>query len=260
MKRIESSAELYDGINKILTKSSAICTNFFLSQDEVESAVEKRQLYVHLTDSGVLIYRRREIYCRTYFYLADPSNPSIGQPDFPAVLEIPFKERDIDAKKAIAGFAGAGFAPLFSRIRMTRRASEPDGETDGIMTAGSDQLAKLQGLFRENFHPYAGCVPAEDELACEIADGHILTDDKTSGLLHFTVSRTGTELRHLAVAENMRKCGIGGRLVHAYLSGWGEKKSTVWVRDDNEPAIRLYEKYGYKADGMKSAVLIYDKH
>lgn len=54
----------------------------------------------------------------------------------------------------------------------------------------------------------------------------------------------------------MRNRGIGGALVRAYLSRYGEKKSTVWVREDNAPAIRTYEKYGYKADGMKSAVLI----
>ena len=122
------------------------------------------------------------------------------------------------------------------------------------------KLTKLKELFRENFHPYAGCIPLDGELAAEIDEGHILTDDSVSGLLHFTLSRTGSELRHLAVAEQMRKNGIGGRLVRAYLNGWGSKKSTVWVRDDNEPAIRLYEAYGYKADGMKSAVLIYDKH
>lgn len=143
---------------------------------------------------------------------------------------------------------------------MTRRGCETVGDTDGIMTAGAEQMMKLKELFRENFHPYAGCIPSDDELSAEIAEGHILTDDRVSGLLHFTLSRTGSELRHLAVAENMRQKGTGGRLVRAYLNGWGGKKSTVWVREDNEPAIRLYEKYGFKADGMKSAVLTYDKH
>ncbi|MBQ2727269.1 MAG: GNAT family N-acetyltransferase [Clostridia bacterium] len=256
MKRIESSGELYDGINKILAKSSSVCTNFFLPQEETERSLASGDLFVHHTDSGILIYRRRETYYRTYFYLADPEHPEMEPPDLPAVLEIPYRDRDTTAKNAVCGFAETGFATLFHRFRMTRRGSEPDG-LGTIIPARPDQLDTLMTLFRENFHPYAGCIPTEKELADEIAAGHILTDMNASGLLHFTKSRTGSELRHLAVAQSMRNRGIAGGLVQTYLSLCGSKKSTVWVREDNEPAIRTYEKSGYKADGMKSAVLIY---
>ena len=259
MKRIESSGELYDGINKILAKSSSVCTNFFLPQEETEKSLANGDLFVHLTDSGILIYRRRETYYRTYFYLADPEHPVIGEPDLPAVLEIPYRDRDMTAKNAVCGFAETGFTPLFYRIRMTRRGSETDGQP-AVISARPEQSDALKVLFRENFHPYAGCIPNEKELTDEIAAGHILTDMNTSGLLHFTESRTGSELRHLAVAQSMRNRGIAGGLVQTYLSLCGNKKSTVWVREDNEPAIRTYEKFGYKADGMKSAVLIYENN
>lgn len=259
MRRIESSGELYGGINKILVKASSVCTNFFLPQEEAEKSLAAGELFMHLTDSGILIYRRREDYYRTYFYLADPEHPDRGTPDLPAVLEIPYRDRDTAAKNAVCGFAQAGFTPLFHRIRMTRKGSETDGQGT-MISAHPDQLDTLTALFRENFHPYAGCIPTEKELADEIAEGHILTDRNTSGLLHFTESRTGSELRHLAVTESMRNRGIAGGLVQTYLSLCGNKKSTVWVREDNEPAIRTYEKFGYKADGMKSAVLIYENN
>ena len=255
MRKTESSADLRDEINKILAKSSSVCTNFFLSQEETERAVEAGELFTRLTDSGVLIYRRRETYYRTYFYLADPESPDIGETDLPAVLEIPYRDRDAAAKTAADGFVRAGFAPLFHQIRMTRRGGETCGQS-AMIPARPDQLDGIRKLLRENFHPYAGCIPGGEELADEIAAGHILTDTDVFGFLHFTESRTGSELRHLAVTESMRGQGIAGALVTAYLSLCGAKKSTVWVRDDNTPAIRVYEKYGYRADGMKSAVLI----
>ena len=259
MRKTEFSAELREEINKILAKSSALCTNFFLSADETDEAVGNGEIYTHLSDSGILIFRRRETYYRTYFYLADPENPVVGTPDLPAVLEIPYRDRDASMKNVIVGFGNAGFESLFGRIRMTRRGEEIS-ESGLVRTAGREDLDRLCGIFEECFHPIAGCIPTESELMSEIDAGHILTDESVSGLLHFTESRTGSELRHLAVTESMRKCGIGSELVKVYLSRYGSKKSTVWVRDDNAPAIRTYEKYGYKADGMKSVVLIYDKH
>ncbi len=225
----------------------------------MDEAVGNGEIYTHLSDSGILIFRRRETYYRTYFYLADPENPVVGTPDLPAVLEIPYRDRDASMKTVIAGFETAGFEPLFGRIRMTRRGEEIPG-SELARTAVRDDLDGLRGIFAECFHPIAGCIPTEAELMGEIDAGHILTDERVSGLLHFTESRTGSELRHLAVTGSMRKCGIGSELVKAYLSRCGAKKSTVWVRDDNAPAIRTYEKYGYKADGMKSAVLICEKY
>lgn len=260
MRKIDSTASLNDGINKILTKSSAICTNFFLPADETERAVLNGEIYAEESDSGIFIFRRRENYWRTYFYLADPDAPVNGEFPAPAVLELPYRDRDEHARSAIHGFTDTGFTTLFRRIRLTRRGSElTAGSEHGIVTAQPKDSDKLKALFRDNFHPYAGCVPNDEELAAEIAAGHILTTDDAAGLLHFTESKTGTELRHLAVEEAHRREGIGTALVLAYLNLHGGRKSAVWVRDDNEPAIITYEKQGYKADGMKSAVLICEK-
>lgn len=255
MKKIETAAALDDGINKVLTKSSAICTNFFLPADETERAVLSGELFCEEWDGGMLILRSRGDYWRTYFYLADPDSAVTCEIPAPAVLEIPYRDRDTAAKSAVRGFTEAGFAPLFQRIRMTRRGSELSCDGTAVR-ASSDDAEKLKAIFRENFHLLAGCIPTEDELSGEIRAGHILTDSARTALLHFTEGKAGTELRHLAVEEAYRNRGTGSALVGAYLKICGAKKSTVWVRNDNEAAIRTYEKYGYRADGMKSAVLI----
>ncbi|MBQ8186270.1 MAG: hypothetical protein IJ037_05285, partial [Clostridia bacterium] len=200
MKKIDSTAALNDGINKILAKSSAICTNFFLPADETERAVVSGEIFTEAWDGGILIFRKRETYLRTYFYLADPAAPVTCEIPAPAVLEIPYRDRDEAAKNAVRGFTDAGFAPLFQRIRMTRRGSEVYADSDAVR-ASADATEKLKILFRENFHPLAGCIPTDAELSDEIRAGHILTDDACAGLLHFTEGKAGTELRHLAVEE-----------------------------------------------------------
>jgi len=257
VKNIETSAELREEINKILANSSALCTNFFLSADDIDEAAAKGEFFVHPFDGGILIFRQREGYYRTYFYLSDPGKIVFMPMEYPAVLEIAYRDRDISMKNIIGEFEQAGFESLFSRIRMTRRG-ELFSKTGNAESAAERDAETIRAIFRECFHPAAGCIPNDSELMAEIAAGHILTDDTVSGLLHFTESRTGSELRHLAVTETMRNRGIGSMLVESYLSRFGEKKAVVWVRDDNEPAVHTYEKYGFKADGMKSAVLIYE--
>jgi ribosomal protein S18 acetylase RimI-like enzyme len=75
------------------------------------------------------------------------------------------------------------------------------------------------------------------------------------GLLHYTRTKNGTELRHLAVEKDHQGRGIAAELVRHYLS-ITNGSSTVWVRVDNAPAVSVYKKFGYTEDGMMSDVLI----
>ena len=93
------------------------------------------------------------------------------------------------------------------------------------------------------------------ELLADISCGGVLLYGDI-GLLHHKTSKNKTELRHLCVSEAARGQGIGEKLVLAYHSHTAGIKRHVWVRSDYSPAVRIYEKCGYEADGMISHVLM----
>ena len=59
------------------------------------------------------------------------------------------------------------------------------------------------------------------------------------------------EITNLAVSENFRRLGLGGLLIKELSATDGLKKLMLDVRVSNEAARRLYEKLGFKTDGVR---------
>lgn len=62
------------------------------------------------------------------------------------------------------------------------------------------------------------------------------------------------EITNVAVAERCRRMGVAGRMLKQVLSKGKElgiKDFTLEVRCSNRPAIDLYEKYGFKGEGVR---------
>ena len=61
-------------------------------------------------------------------------------------------------------------------------------------------------------------------------------------------------ITNIAVHPDYRGRGIGGRLMQEMLNdieALGHTAATLEVREDNYPAIRLYERYGFTQAGMR---------
>ena len=74
------------------------------------------------------------------------------------------------------------------------------------------------------------------------------------GYLLFSVLPPESELYRVACLPDSRQCGIGARLMTAYLAILAESgvsDTFLEVRESNEAAISLYEKYGYTKVGCR---------
>lgn len=74
------------------------------------------------------------------------------------------------------------------------------------------------------------------------------------GYLLFSLLPPESELYRVASLPDCRKCGIGDRLMTAYLgaiSACGVTDAFLEVRESNEAAIALYEKHGYTKVGCR---------
>jgi len=100
---------------------------------------------------------------------------------------------------------------------------------------------------------------SENALSLHLAAEHnrVLVAEKDGvpvGYLLFSVLPPESELYRVACLSDCRKCGIGDRLMTAYLgaiSACGVTDAFLEVRESNEAAIALYEKHGYTKVGCR---------
>ncbi len=255
MRKIESVTELSDSIKRHFVRG--VATNNFLSSSAIEGEIAGGKLYAGESSGNLFILRERAEHKILNFYITDTSADIT---DMPAntVVEIPYRDRDTGLKNASAYLRTQGFTLMFRRQRMSRKEGHVDCTENVVSPALPCELKHVYEILFGSFDTRTACIPSGEGIQQAIVEQRILVYRKEGipvGLLHYTRTRSGTELRHLAVEKDSRDGGVGSALVRYYLAST-DGSSTVWVRTDNVPAIKVYEKYGYTADGMMSDVLI----
>ena len=71
-------------------------------------------------------------------------------------------------------------------------------------------------------------------------------ENKIIGFIHLNELAEEAEIINIVVAENNRKKGIGNQLLVYVIDKVKTKKVTLEVEIDNNPAIKLYKKNGFK--------------
>ena len=212
-------------------------------------------------------------------------------PDKLIVTETAFRERDTALKETVGYLAGCGFEEVLSRVRLSRPAGAPDenaenaveispekvesreeensGFTFYVKKSTAEDAAAIRPLLHSSFSPITGCLPEDDELRSDAAAGNILMlfADNASrhpaarpcGLLHYAAAKKSAEIKHLAIAPQMRGKGLSAVLINAFLKECSGMKTTVWTGSGNAPALNAYKDCGFTEDGRRSSVMIYTK-
>ncbi len=79
-------------------------------------------------------------------------------------------------------------------------------------------------------------------------------DDKLCGYVSETLVLDEIQIANVAVSESWRRQGIASILIEALINKcYSQKVSfvTLEVRKSNTPAINLYTKFGFKAEGIR---------
>ncbi len=257
MRKIENFAQISDLLNAQLKRG--VITNNFLRGNDYTREIQTG-LYLHEADGALLLFRERGDHLVMTFYLHPGAVLSLHEIDKPVVTELSCRAKDAETMaKAAEQFCALGFREVLCRTRRTRK-SEPFPTKTTAFLAKSEDFTDISRFLSANFPPLTGCIPTENDLRENLANGHtVITRDNNgvSGVLHFAVSRASTEIRHLAVREDCRKQGLAGELLTAYLTATDGAKSQVWARTGNLPAEHFYEKHDYQPDGWTSVVLQY---
>lgn len=258
-------------------------TNMFSAASALYGYADRGALYITQQPSGVYMYADEGCFYSLLYVLTDMDAP----PDFadisvPVVIEIAYRGETMPEAAKYLIKHGCKLMLTRARLRLdlikansTEKTDEPDmssneqnGQLAQNMQTGNNpkpSAEQVYELFREAFDQYTGCVPSVQELTKALAEDRliaIMSDGVLHGALYHADSETASTINNVAAASDVQGKGIGSRLVAEWISkctAAGKRVLNLWVNIENAPAMRLYEKNGFKHDGMNSVVLKYER-
>lgn len=91
-----------------------------------------------------------------------------------------------------------------------------------------------------------------EEMSNPLAVYYIAAEEKIIGYCGFWKVCGEAQVTNIAVLPEYRKKGVASQLIERLLSDCADMESVVLeVRESNEAAIRLYEKFGFKKAGVR---------
>lgn len=255
----------YEEINPLLRKyfKRGLLTNHFMNEEEYKYTISQNKLSFHEWNGGnIFLNQKDEFYKLTYQLLNLEHNLDVKLPD-KTVIEITKKYLDSDFDRIVDYWKTNGFNEVLSRVRLSQEKSKEDiltieCEDVKISVCKPEELCRVKELLCENFNQYTGCIPNSMELENFLKAGFILgayVDNVLVGILHFSVKRGSSEIKHLCINKEFRKKKIASALISKYHNEFAEKRKYVWCARDNDSARNLYKKFGYNEDGCESIVL-----
>ena len=272
--------EKYEQISELITANlkKGVRTNTAMSREEYEREISHGSLMAGETPQGLIILRNRPSHIKLNYYINDTDS----------LLDMAETVEAISA----AGWnihGGCSNNNGLSRVRLSRPAGAPDENAENaveispekverreeensrftfyVKKSTAEDAAAIRPLLHSSFSPITGCLPEGDELRLDAAAGNILMlfADNASrlpaarpcGLLHYAAAKKSAEIKHLAIAPQMRGKGLSAVLINAFLKECSGMKTTVWTGSGNAPALNAYKDCGFTEDGRRSSVMIY---
>ena len=116
-------------------------------------------------------------------------------------------------------------------------------------------------MMEDAFEPYTSALPDMKTLKQDLAENRVIAfreGEKLLGFLRFGREKKVSVLWQIVVSPEGRGKGIGNSLVRDWISLERDEvaKFQLWVREDNPPALRMYEALGFLPDGRIAPVML----
>ena len=237
--------------------SKGMRTNFYGSVEEFLPELE------HISkmefEGGCYILHEKEKQTDLYFFLEKDAKPvDLPETDKPLVLE------QVAAAKnppALEEWEAVGFEKYLQRKRLFLSATKMDEEQRTVSFAKMEEAEMIFAMMEEAFEPYTSALPDMDVLKADISENRVIAvreEEELLGFLRFGREKKVSVLGQIVVSPAGRGKGIGTSLVKDWISQEREEaaKFQLWVREDNPPALKMYEALGFLPDGRIAPVML----
>ncbi len=243
------------------SRSLGMRTNFYAAAEELSLPAEKGQVLRLAFAGGFYCLREREKQFDLTFFLEQDAVPAaIPKLEKPVVLEqVALAGKELSP--TAAAWEKIGFVPYLQRKRMTLSAKKTAAEVREIAFAKEEEAEIIFDTMQAVFEPYTSALPDMETLRRDILENRVLVareGEEMLGFLRFGREKKVSVLWQIAVLPQGRGKGIGAGLVRDWiaLERAEAAKFQLWVREDNLPACKMYEKRGFLPDGRIAPVMI----
>lgn len=225
----------------ILKNYEGSITNDYMNTSLYEANIAR--LYYIKGDRNFYVLIKREGYYKFYYYINDINEKFDAKDTF--VSEVVSKEMDETLENI-------GFELYKTRVRLRLNHKEPY-ESKRVKYIDDAEFI-YEAL--QSFDEYSGERLDLDEIRERIAKKLFIGIDG-AGFIEFSTDAFKDAIEHFYIDPARRGEGLGSEILRHYLGSVSKKKRVnVWT-DEGSRAIKLYHKYGFKEDGLKSYVYIW---
>ena len=181
----------------------------------------------------------------------------------PIIIEYLYKRNQANSLDSIVNNTCFTYYGGILRLQKKITIEDIGNKNTHISKAVTDNIDEIMGIHSNIFNKYIDRHIEYSELYNLINNGNVLiyVDEKRIlGCLIYTIRGKYYHLRYWFVdtKKSQHKQGIGKALIKELynIAGVG-KFIEVWSRKDNTIVTEIYEKYGFKKDGLESDIFIY---
>ena len=237
------------------TRSKGLRTNFYAAAEDFFA----EPLFALKFEGGCYLFHEKERQLDLYFFLEQGAKPvPIPALPKPVVLEqVGVAKTPPDLKE----WEEIGFTSYLQRKRLFLSAKKAEQTERKISFARETEAEQIFRLMEQAFEPYTSALPDLKALRQDIREGRVLAareGDTLLGFLRFGREKKVSVLWQIAVSPLGRGKGFGRQLVQDWLAAEREEsaKFQLWVREDNLPALKMYETLGFLPDGRIAPVML----
>ena len=210
-------------------------------------------------EGGCYIFHEKDKQTDLYFFLEKERKPvNLPETDKVVVLE------QVAAAKnppALEEWEAVGFEKYLQRKRLFLSAKKTEEEQRMVSFAKAEEAEQIFSMMEDAFEPYTSALPDMDILKQDIAENRVIAvreGEELLGFLRFGREKKVSVLWQIVVSPAGRGRGIGTALVRDWIALEREDaaKFQLWVREDNPPALKMYEALGFLPDGRIAPVML----
>ena len=267
LKKIETFARYQEIVAMYGQKGCA--SNDYI-QREAADLIMHDLLYECCGEKNAFVLVKKDGFYRIYYYIND-YNTVLTFPDETLETEILFRGMIGEPTEVVEYLERCGFKRHLIRDQYSAiyKDLQPATSNEEIIVQPALTLVGVRGafeLFNQSFDKYSGDYVSPEHYEALLASGNVLMawhkegdEAQFLGALHQTVENNVAWISHVAVKEAARGRHVGQALMDDFVKRniTSEKsRYMLWVQKQNEPAVKMYEKKGFKYVGKSSLSMI----
>lgn len=249
-----------DGLLQTYQKKSTV-SNSFMLLDEIRAHCENGLLNYSIDGDNLYFFLRKEAgFYRLYYYINNFARLPEVNLSLPIVQELIYRGKQRFPITEVEFWQKAGFVRYLGRDNYFLKSDdlsnlqleESSSQDEVKRIDSSEEIRQAEKLINQNLDLYTGDILSLNELEKFAKEGNlfgIFAEGRAVAILQSEFQNKVYWLGHMVVDADHRGKGLSSQLLRAYfLEGLQRqaKSFQLWVIDDNEAALGLYQNNGFR--------------